>query len=156
MKRFMVTVAAVGLLTVGTAGVAAAQSTGAGSSTPTSSPKGHRPHTKGAGVLQVTAKTLGVKPRELATGLCSGQTVAQLASQHGKTTQDVITALVKAADQRIDQAVKAGKIDATKAAQRKSKVEATVTARVDSFKPSAARCQKLQGAGAGSGTPSIT
>jgi len=40
MKRFIVTAVAVGLLTIGTAGVAAAQTTGSGSSTPTSQPAG--------------------------------------------------------------------------------------------------------------------
>jgi hypothetical protein len=161
MKRFIVTVIAVGLLTVGTAGVAAAQDTGAGSSSPTSQPAGtqtkaHHPHRRGAGVLAVTAKTLGVKPRELVTGLCGGQTIAQIASQHGKSTQDVIAALVKAADARIDQAVKAGRLDAAQAAHRTSKVEAQVTARVNRFKPSTTRCQQLQASGTGSGAPSST
>jgi hypothetical protein len=159
MKRFIVTAIAVGLLTVGTAGVAVAQTTGGGSTSPTSQPAGtqataHRPR-PGVAVLAVAAKTLGVKPRELVTGLCGGQTVAQIASQHGKSTQDVIAALVKAADARIDQLVKAGRLDAAKAAQRKSTLEARVTARVNSFKPSATRCQKLQGSGP-SGTPSST
>jgi hypothetical protein len=154
------TVIAVGLLTVGTAGVAAAQTTGGGSTSPTDQPAGtqakaHRARRPGVAVLAVAAKTLGVKPRELVTGLCGGQTVAQIASQHGKSTQDVIAALVKAADARIDQLVKAGRLDAAKAAQRKSTLEARVTARVNSFKPSATRCQKLQGSGP-SGTPSST
>jgi hypothetical protein len=163
MKRFIMTVAAVGLLTVGTASVAAAQDTGAGStssSTPASGNQAPTPKATGrhhrAGVLQVTAKTLGVKPRDLVVQLCGGQTISQIASQHGKSTQDVIHALVTAADQRIDQAVKAGRLDATKAAQRKTQVEARVTARVNDFKPSAARCQKLAGSGNGSGTPSST
>ena len=159
MKRFIVTAVAVGLLTVGTAGVAAAQTTGSGSSSPTSQPAGAQGKAKGAhrglGVLAIAAKTLGVKPRELVTGLCGGQTIDQIASQHGKSTQDVIAALVKAADARIDQAVKAGRLDATQAARRKSTVEARVTTRVNSFKPSAARCQKLQGS-ANAGTPSST
>ena len=161
MKRFIVTVIAVGLLTVGTAGVAAAQATGGGSTSPTSQPAGTQakahPRRPGVGVLAVAAKTLGVKPRELVSGLCGGQTVAQIASQHGKSTKDVIAALVKAADARIDQSVKAGRLDATQAAQRKSTIEARVTARVDSFKPSTTRCQKLQGSGTGaSGTPTST
>jgi hypothetical protein len=160
MRRFMVTAVAVGLLTVGTAGVAAAQTTGSGSSSPTSQPagahgKGNHAHRRALGVLAIAAKTLGVKPRELVTGLCGGQTVDQIASQHGKSTQDVIAALVKAADARIDQAVKSGRIDAAKATQRKGSVEARVTARVNSFKPSTARCQKLQGS-ANAGTPSST
>src|SRR5450759_1262081 len=159
MKRFIVTVIAVGLLTVGNAGVDAAQATGGGSTSPTSQPAGkaHGSRRPGVGVLAVAAKTLGVKPRELVSGLCGGQTIAQIASQHGKSTQDVIAALVKAADARIDQAVKAGRIDAAQATQRKSTVEARVTARVNSFKPSTTRCQKLQGSGTGaSGTPTST
>ena len=62
---------------------------------------------------------------------------------------------MKAADARIDRLVTAGRLDATKAAQRKSTVEARVTARVNSFKPNATRCQKLQ-SGATAGTPSST
>jgi hypothetical protein len=158
MKRFIVTVVTVGFLTVGTAGVAAAQ-TGGGSTSPSSQPAGTQAkahHRRvAAGVLAVAAKTLGVKPRELATALCGGQTVAQVASQHGKSTQDIIDALVKAADARIDQAVKSGKLDAAKAAKRKSTFKDQVSSRITSFKLSAARCQKLQGAGT-SGTPSST
>jgi hypothetical protein len=161
MKRFIVTAVAVGLLTVGTAGVAAAQDTGGGSTSPTSQPAGtnakSRPGRAAVAVLAVSAKTLGVKPRVLVSGLCGGQTIAQIASQHGKSTQDVVTALVKAADTRIDQLVKAGRLDAAQATRRKSGVEARVTARVGSFKPSPTRCQKLQASGAGtSGTPSST
>jgi hypothetical protein len=90
------------------------------------------------------------------TGLCGGQTVAQIASQHSKSTQDVIAALVKAADARIDRVVKTGRLDAAQAAQRKSKVEARVTARVNRFKPSTTRCQQLHASGTGSGAPSST
>src|SRR5260370_26224479 len=151
MQRFIMTAAGVGLLTVGTAGVAAAQDTGGGStssSTPASAkqaptPNGKGRHRRAGAVLRVTAKTLGVTPRDLVVQLCGGQTIAQIASQHGKSTPDVIHALVTAADHRIDQAVKAGRLDATKAAQRKSHVEPRVTARVNDFKPSAARSPTL-------------
>lgn len=164
MKRFIVTAVAVAVLTVGTAGVAAAQTGGTGSSSSstqpsgnsTTAPKANQPKRRGVAALVVAAKTLGIKPRDLAAGLCSGQTVAQIASQHGKSTQDVINALVKVADARIDKAVKAGRLDATQAAQRKTKVEAQVTTRINAFKPSATRCQKLQGAGSGAATPSST
>ncbi len=156
MKRFIVTAITVGLLTVGTAGVASAQPTGSGSSSPTPAGTQGKPNGRRAvGVLVLAAKTLGVKPRALVTGLCGGQTIAQIASQHGTSTQDVIAALVKAADARIDQAVKAGRLDAAQAARRKSPVEARVTARVNNFKPSTARCQKLQGS-ANARTPSST
>jgi hypothetical protein len=160
MKRFIVAAVAVGLLTVGTAGVAAAQTTGSGSSSSTSQPAGPQGKATGAqrrarGVLVIAAKTLGVKPRELVTGLCGGQTIDQIASQHGKSTKDITAAVVKAADARIDKAVKAGKLDATQAARRKSAVESQVTARIGSYKPSAALCQKLQGS-ANAGTPSAT
>jgi hypothetical protein len=158
MRRFIVTAVAVGLLTVGTAGVAAAQTTGGGS---TSQPAGSqaKAHSRrpGVAVLAVAAKALGVTPRALASDLCGGQTVAQIASAHGKSTKDIVAALVKAADARLDRLVKAGRLDASQAAQRKSTVEARVSARVSSFKPNATRCQKLQGSGAGtSGTPSST
>jgi hypothetical protein len=160
MRRVIAAVVTAGLFTLGTVGVAAAQQ-GGGSTSPSSQPassgstkpagKHHRP--VAIGVLRVTAKTLGVKPRDLISGLCSGKTLAQLAGEHGKTSQDVVDALVKAADQRIDRAVQKGRLTSTQAAQDKTKVQAKASSLVSSFKPSAQRCQRLQ---QGSTTPSTT
>src|SRR5260370_12129319 len=88
MKRVIVTAPAVGLLTLGTAGVASAQTTGGSSTSPsTASPNGstkHRHHRGALAVLRVSAKTLGVQPRDLVTALCGGQPLEALAGPHGK------------------------------------------------------------------------
>jgi len=156
MKRLLVVVAAAGLLTLGSVGVAAAQTTG-GTTNPSTPPStathnGRRGRVAGA-VLRVSAQTLGVKPRDLVTGLCSGQTLAQVASAHGKTPQDLINALVKVADQKIQANEKAGRITQAQATTRMSKVKAKVTQLVDTYQVPAARCQRLQGGAGGSTTP---
>ncbi len=159
MKRFVVATLAVGLLTLGTAGVAAAQTTGGSSTSPsTPAPNSNgKPAHLGLAVaaLRVSAQTIGVKPRDLATALCAGQTLDAVASQHGKSSQDLVTALVKAADQRIAQAQQSKRIDATKASKLKANAPARITKLVGSFHPSAKRCQALQGNGA-SGTTGTT
>ena len=156
MKRVITAGVVVGLLTLGSAGVAAAQTTSTSPSNPPAPNAANHPGKfgrRGAGVLFVVARELKVKPRDLLTGLCSGKTLAQLAAEHGKSTQDVITALVKAADARIDRAVQAGRIDAGQASQRKSTVEARVTNIVNNLHPSSQRCQRLSG---GAASPSGT
>jgi hypothetical protein len=159
MKRVITAGVIVGLLTLGSVGVAAAQTNGSNgpSSPPAPNSATHegRYGRRGLVVLRAAATALGVKPRDLLTGLCSGKTLAQLAAEHGKSTQDVISALVKAADARIDRAVQAGRIDATQAAQRKTQIEARVTNLVNSFHLSSQRCQRVSGGGAsksGTGT----
>jgi len=153
MKRLLVVVAAAGLLTLGSVGVAAAQTTGGTTNPPsTATRNGRRGRVAGA-VLRVSAQTLGVKPRDLVTGLCSGQTLAQVASAHGKTPQDLINALVTVADQKIQANEKAGRITQAQASTRMAKVKDKVTQLVDSYHVPAARCQRLQGGAAGSTTP---
>jgi uncharacterized protein YaiL (DUF2058 family) len=158
MKRLLVVAAAAGLLTLGSAGVAAAQTSGGGSTTnPTSppsstSPKGQKGRVV-VGVLRVSAQTLGIKPRDLVNGLCSGQTLAQVASAHGKTSQDLINALVQKADQRLQANEKAGKITQAQETTREAKVKDKVTKLVTSYQVPMQRCQRLQGGGAGATTP---
>lgn len=156
MKRLLVVVAAAGLLTLGSVGVAAAQTTG-GTTNPSNPPSAaNRSGRKGRvalGVLKVSAQTLGVSPRDLVSGLCSGQTLAQEAGAHGKTAQDLIDALEKAADQRIQASEQAGKITQAQATKRLAKVKTAAPKVVNSFHVSAQRCQRLQGGGAGATTP---
>jgi hypothetical protein len=146
MKQIIVTALAAGLVTLGSVGVAAAQTDGT-TNPSTPAPNAARHGGPRAGLLRVAARTLGAKPRDLLAGVCGGQTIGQLAGQHGKSSQDVINALVKAADQRIDRAVKAKRLDGSKAAERKQRVEAQVTRLVNGFHPSSAQCQRLQGGG---------
>jgi len=156
MKRLLVVVAAAGLLTLGSAGVAAAQTSGGSTPNPTSPSSATPNRQKGrvaAAVLKVSAQTLGIKPRDLVTGLCSGQTLAQVASAHGKTSQDLINALVQKADQRIQANEQAGKITQAQEATREAKVKDKVTTVVTSYHVPTQRCQRLQGGGAGATTP---
>jgi hypothetical protein len=160
MKRVIVTALAVGLLTLGTAGVASAQTSGGSSTNPsTAAPNGSTKHGHprvALAVVRVSAKTLGVKPHDLVTALCGGQTLEAVAGQHGKSAQDLETALVQAADQRIDKAQQSGKIDAAKAATLKASAQTRITKVVTSYHPSAKRCQALQSKGAGGTTGPTT
>ncbi|HEY6318590.1 MAG TPA: hypothetical protein VI462_11970 [Acidimicrobiia bacterium] len=157
MKRLLVVVAAAGLLTLGSAGVAAAQTSGGSTTNPTSphsstSPKGQKGRVV-VGVLRVSAQTLAITPRDLVNGLCSGQTLAQVASAHGKTSQDLINALIQKADQRVQANEKAGKITQAQETTREAKVKDKVTKLVTSYQVPMQRCQRLQGGGAGATTP---
>jgi hypothetical protein len=161
MKRLIAAVITVGVVTLGTAGVAAAQQTG-GSTSPSTQPAANSSGTSNAktarrgtqrAALRIAAKTLGLKPKDVLTGLCGGKTVAQLASQQGKSVSDVTNALDKAADARMEKAQKAGRITAAQATQRESQVNSRVTKLVNSYQPSAQVCQRLQ---SGAATPTTS
>jgi len=151
MKRLLVVVVTAGLLALGGVGVAAAQTTG-GSTSPSNPPGAASPNGRRArvalGVLRVSAQTLDVSRRDLVSGLCSGQTLAQVATAHGKAPQDLIDALVKAADQHIQANEQSGKITQAQATRRLAKVTTEATKLVDSYTVPQARCQRLQGGGA--------
>ena len=61
-------------------------------------------------------------PDQLRTEL-AGKSLAQVAQAHGKTANDVATALKNAAHQRIDQEVTAGRLTADQATQRKQQLD---------------------------------
>jgi len=156
MKRLLVAAAAAGLLTLGSIGVAAAQTTG-GSTTPSNPPSAASPNGRrgrvALGVLKVSAQTLDVSRRDLVSGLCRGQTLAQVARAHGRTAQDLIDALVKAADQHIQANETAGRITPAQATARLAKVKTEATKVVDRDKVPPARCPRLPGGGAPATTP---
>lgn len=154
MKKLIAAVITVGVVTLGTAGVAAAQQTG-GSTSPTTQAGTNVKHPRRGtqrAALRIVAKTLGAQPRVVVTGLCGGQTLAQIAAANGKSASDLTSALVKAADARIEKAEKAGKITSSQASQRESTVSAKITQLVNSYQPSATRCQRLQ-SGSSATTP---
>jgi hypothetical protein len=74
------------------------------------------------GVVNVTLATVGGTRADLRTFLQSGKTLSDYATAQGKDPQTLVTALVNAADARIDQAVTNGKITADRAATMKGKV----------------------------------
>ena len=84
----------------------------------------HRFGHKGPGMhfgldLSAAAQAIGVTPEELRQEL-PGKSLAQVAQAHGKTADDVATALKNAANQRIDQAVTNGRLTAEQAAEKKT------------------------------------
>src|SRR5579872_3566375 len=61
--------------------------------------------------FNAAAQAIGITPQQLRQEL-PGKSLAQVAQAHGKTADDVSTALKNAANQRIDQAVSSGRITA--------------------------------------------
>ena len=125
----------VAALTLGAGGIAlVAPAVGASTPTPaatasapgTSSAKhhGHRHlrHRALKGAIVSSAKTIGITPKDLVGQLKAGKSVAEVATAHGVDPHTVVTNLVKAGDARIDKAVEAGKLDATRAAKAKERL----------------------------------
>lgn len=81
--------------------------------------------------LAISAKTIGITAPQLASDLKAGNSIAGVASQHNVSAQTVVNALVTAADGRINQAVTAGKVNATVAHRVEAKLPARVTTIVD-------------------------
>jgi hypothetical protein len=119
MKKLIATVAA-GLALSGVAGVglSAGLSSPAGAATPAAvSPPataGRHPlrawlraHRRAVArdTVKISAKTIGVTPKDLVTTLRSGQSIAQVARANSVDPQTVVQALVQAADARISTAV---------------------------------------------------
>ncbi len=88
----------------------------------------------GAGMMGVfgdVAKQLGMTPQDLLTELRSGKSLADVAKAKGLDEQKVIDSLVSAADARIDQAVKDGKLAQDKADTMKAKLPDRIKALVE-------------------------
>jgi hypothetical protein len=88
--------------------------------------RAHRAEIRKEG-LAISAKTIGITPQELSSDLTAGNSIAGVASQHNVTAQTVVNALVTAADGRINQAVTAGKVNATVAKRIEAKLPTRVT-----------------------------
>ena len=97
-------VATAGAASASTPTVAAGSTAPAGSHLARAWVKAHRHELRRAG-LAVSAKAIGVTPKELATELRSGKSIADVAGEHNVSTQTVVTDLVNAADAKVDQAV---------------------------------------------------
>lgn len=72
--------------------------------------------------VKAAAKEIGVSENDLKQARKDGKSIAQVAKDHGKSVDDVVNAIVKAATSDIDQAVKDGKLDAKKADKIKQKL----------------------------------
>jgi len=74
------------------------------------------------GGLEDAAKVLGMSVEDVRASLRDGTTLAELAKQKGKSADDVVAALTSGANQRIDQAVKDGRITKAQGDEAKKKV----------------------------------
>jgi len=79
------------------------------------------------GLVVTSAKAINIAPKDLLAGLKSGKSIAQIAQANGVEPQTVVTAIVKAADTKIEAAVKAGKITADRAAKIEQRLPALAT-----------------------------
>ena len=87
-------------------------------------PFGH--FVRGAG-LDDAAEAIGIEMSVLMDGLRDGQTLAQIAEVNGVEPQAVIDAMVAAAQERIDAAVEAGRLDEAEAAERTTEATERIT-----------------------------
>ncbi|MCW2682182.1 MAG: hypothetical protein JWP33_95 [Blastococcus sp.] len=96
-----------------------------------------RPCRHGGGFdLAAAATALGLSEDELRAALqTDGTTLAEVAEDEGVAVDTVIGALVQAREERIAQAVEAGRLTQDEADERLAGLEARVTARVDSADP---------------------
>ena len=142
LKKFVAPVLVAGLLL---GGVATAAGAASATTPPTSGAvvthpgghhgirvwlKAHRRQLRKAG-LAISAKTIGVTPEALRAELKSGRSIAEVAGEHGVCAQTVVSALVSAADARIDQAVAAGTLTSTQAATIKAALPTRLTKAVN-------------------------
>ena len=77
--------------------------------------------------LDEAAEVIGIEVQELVDALRDGQTLAQIAEANGVQPQAVIDAMVAAAQERIDAAVEAGRLDEAEAAERTADLTERIT-----------------------------
>ena len=90
----------------------------------------HRRELRRAG-LDISAKTIGITPQTLRADLKAGNSVAGVATEHGVNPQNVVNALVSAADGLVSRGVSAGKLTSTEAAKIEARLPAAMTKVVD-------------------------
>jgi polyhydroxyalkanoate synthesis regulator phasin len=82
--------------------------------------------------LTAAAEALGLSTDELRDALADGSTLADVAEAQGVAVEDLVAALVTAAEERIDDAVADGRLTAEEAEQRKAELTERMTERVES------------------------
>jgi ribosomal protein S20 len=78
------------------------------------------------GELETVAKSIGIPVKDLASALKGGQTIAQVATEHGKDPNQVIADMTTAANTRIDEAVTDGKLTPDQAAKLKTRASTAI------------------------------
>ena len=127
MKRLIATVAVggavvMGAATVGIAGAAYASTPTAAvtalhnSGTVATWVRTHHNAIRRA-VVTISANSIGVTPQDLVSELHSGKSIAEIAGEHSVPVQNVVNALVNAAQARIDQAEQHGRLNSTTASK---------------------------------------
>jgi hypothetical protein len=136
MKKFLATVTAAGLLTLGAAGTAfaAENDPGTASSDQPAGQEQNQTQNKGTHrgarreaikvAAAAAASTIGVEVTELKDAVKGGRTVGALAESKGISADSVVEAVVQALNDRIAQAVTDGKVDEARAAKVKERVPA--------------------------------
>ena len=87
------------------------------------------------GGLTAASTYLGMTEAELRTALQSGKTLAQVAESKSKSVSGLITAMVKEATDRLDEAVAAGKLTAAQATEITADLKARITEHVNNGMP---------------------
>lgn len=124
MKLFLTTrvlpaVACTVMASVALSGVASAQGLPFG--VPSIDPHGQLEQIVAAREAEAVAQSLGVSPTQLQTEL-AGQSLAQVAEQHGMSASDITDVVVSSADQQLDDAVSQGQLSTDTAEMYKSEV----------------------------------
>lgn len=129
MKKLLATITAVGVLTLGAAGTAVAAENGGGGASDQPAASTQTPQAQRGGrhvafkvAVEAATTTIGVDAAELKAAVKGGQTVGAFAESKGVSAGSVVDAIVKALDDRIDQAVTDGKLPAERAAKLKERV----------------------------------
>ena len=83
-------------------------------------PGGHGPGGHGGRLLDLlaAADALGISPDELRTGLADGSTLVEIAEADGVATEDLVAAMVEAAQSRLDELVASGELTQAEADTR--------------------------------------
>jgi hypothetical protein len=115
----VVAVACATLLSVALSGVASAQGLPFG--VPSIDPNGQLAQIVLAGEADAVAQYLSISTAQL-QGELAGQSLAQLAQQHGKSVSGVTSVVVTSADQQLDAAVSQGQISGDTAEQYKQQI----------------------------------
>ncbi|MDE3101921.1 MAG: hypothetical protein KGJ98_06740 [Chloroflexota bacterium] len=89
----------------------------------------------GGNELNVASTYLGISTTDLRTKLHSGQSLAQIATAAGKSTDGLIQAIVQDETTKIDQAVSSGKLTSAQATQIKADLTQRVTDMVNNTRP---------------------
>lgn len=146
-KKILATTALGAGLLAGTVALAVGPLDLAGAQTPTTqsadaATQGHgHGHKLARHEFKVAADTIGVKPAELREAIKNGQSIAEVAVEHGKTADDVVNAVVADAWAKVDQAVTNGKLTQEQGDKIKARLPERVTKLVNAHKGDRQRAQ---------------